>query len=59
MLYSAFTFLLVAALAAILGFLVLAGTAATVFQVIFYVALGLFVISALVGVVQGRRISRA
>ncbi|MFC7398669.1 DUF1328 domain-containing protein [Chelatococcus sp. GCM10030263] len=51
----AITFLIVALIAAVLGFGGIAGTAMSIAQMIFYVAIVLFVISAIVGLVRGRR----
>jgi uncharacterized membrane protein YtjA (UPF0391 family) len=51
----AITFLIIALIAAVLGFGGIAGTAMSIAQMIFYVAIVLFVISAIVGLVRGRR----
>jgi uncharacterized membrane protein YtjA (UPF0391 family) len=50
----ALTFLLVALVAAVLGFGGIAGTAISIAQLIFYVAIVLFAISAVVGLMRGR-----
>ncbi|MFY8200767.1 MAG: DUF1328 domain-containing protein [Pirellula staleyi] len=49
MLSWALTFLVVAIIAAVLGFGVIAGTAASIAQVLFFVFLVLFVVSLFVG----------
>ena len=54
MLGWALTFLVVALIAAILGFGGIAGAAMEIAQIIFFVAIVLFLISAVVGVVRGR-----
>jgi uncharacterized membrane protein YtjA (UPF0391 family) len=54
MLGWAITFLLVALVAAVLGFGGIAGTAIEIAKIIFFVAIILFVISAVVGLVRGR-----
>lgn len=48
------TFLVVALVAAVLGFGGLAGSAVEIAKLIFYVAIGLFVISAVMHLVTGR-----
>jgi uncharacterized membrane protein YtjA (UPF0391 family) len=58
MLGWALTFLVVALIAAVFGFGGIAGTAIEIAKVIFFVAIVLFLISAIVGMVRGRR-SRA
>ena len=50
----ALTFLIVALIAAILGFGGIAGFAVEIAKIIFFVALVLFVVSALFGLVRGR-----
>ena len=54
MLGWALTFLVVALIAAILGFGGIAGFAVDIARLIFYVAIVLFLISAVVGLVRGR-----
>jgi uncharacterized membrane protein YtjA (UPF0391 family) len=54
MLGWAITFLLVALVAAVLGFGGIAGTAIEIAKIIFFVAIVLFVISAVVALVRGR-----
>jgi uncharacterized membrane protein YtjA (UPF0391 family) len=54
MLGWALTFLIVALLAAVLGFGGIAGFAVQIAQIIFFVAIVLFVISAVVALAQGR-----
>ncbi len=54
MLGWALTFLVVALIAAVFGFGGIAGTAMNIAQIIFFVAIVLFLISAIVGVVRGR-----
>ena len=54
MLNWALTFLVVALIAAVLGFGGIAGSAVEIAKIIFYVAIALFVISAVVGMVSGR-----
>ena len=56
MLGWALTFLVIALIAAILGFGGIAGTAVGIAKLIFFVAIALFLISAIVGAVRGRRI---
>ena len=53
MLKWAFTFLVIAIIAAILGFGGIAGTAAGVAQILFYIFIAIFVISLLVGLFAG------
>ena len=48
------TFLLIALVAAVLGFGGIAGTAVELAKIIFFVALVLFLISAVFGLVRGR-----
>lgn len=50
----AITFLLIALVAGALGFGAIAGTAVEFAKIIFFVAVVLFVISALIGLVRGR-----
>jgi len=50
----AITFLIVALIAAVLGFGGIAGTAIELAKIIFFVAIVLFVISALFGIMRGR-----
>jgi uncharacterized membrane protein YtjA (UPF0391 family) len=50
----ALTFLLVALVAAVFGFGGIAGTAVEIAKLIFFVAIVLFAISAVVGLVRGR-----
>lgn len=57
MLGWALTFLIVAIIAAILGFGGIAGAAIGIAKIIFFVAIILFVISAVMGFVSGRRSS--
>jgi uncharacterized membrane protein YtjA (UPF0391 family) len=54
MLGWALTFLIVALIAAVLGFGGIAGFAVEIAKIIFFVAIILFVISAVVGLVRGR-----
>lgn len=54
MLGWALTFLIVALIAAVLGFGGIAGAAMEIAQIIFFVAIVLFLIAAIVGVVRGR-----
>jgi uncharacterized membrane protein YtjA (UPF0391 family) len=54
MLGWAVTFLIIALIAAVLGFGGIAGTAIEIAKIIFFVALVLFVISAVFGLVTGR-----
>lgn len=51
----ALTFLIIALIAAFLGFGGIAGTAIGIAKLIFFVALALFVISLIYGAVTGRR----
>lgn len=50
----AVTFLVVAVIAALLGFGGIAGTAMEAAKIVFFVAIALFLISAVLGVVRGR-----
>jgi uncharacterized membrane protein YtjA (UPF0391 family) len=50
----ALTFLIIALIAAVLGFGGIAGTAIEIAKIIFFVAIILFLISAVVGLVRGR-----
>ena len=54
MLGWALTFLIVALIAAVLGFGGIAGFAVEIAKIIFFVAIILFVISAIIGLVRGR-----
>ncbi|WP_029350657.1 DUF1328 domain-containing protein [Bosea sp. 117] len=54
MLNWALTFLVVALIAAVLGFGGIAGTAMEIAKIIFFVAIILFVISAVMGLLRGR-----
>jgi len=54
MLGWALTFLIVALVAAVLGFGGIAGFAVEIAKIIFFVAIILFLISAVVGLVRGR-----
>jgi uncharacterized membrane protein YtjA (UPF0391 family) len=54
MLSWALTFLIVALIAAVLGFGGIAGASMEIAKIIFFVAIVLFLISAIVGVVRGR-----
>jgi len=54
MLGWALTFLVIALIAAVFGFGGIAGTAMNIAQIIFFVAIVLFLISAIVGVMRGR-----
>ena len=54
MLSWAVTFLIVALVAAVLGFGGIAGTAIEIAKIVFFVAIILFAISAVVGLVRGR-----
>jgi uncharacterized membrane protein YtjA (UPF0391 family) len=54
MLGWAITFLLIAIIAALLGFGVIAGVAVEAAKLVFFVAIVLFAISALVGLFRGR-----
>lgn len=55
MLNWALTFLVVALIAAVLGFGGIAGAAMGIAKIIFFVAIALFLISALAGALRGRR----
>lgn len=55
MLGWAITFLIVALVAAVLGFGGIAGVAVEAAKIIFFVAIVLFLISAIFGLVRGRR----
>ncbi len=55
MLHWALTFLVIAIIAAVLGFGGIAGTAIGIAKIIFFVAIALFLISALTGALRGRR----
>jgi uncharacterized membrane protein YtjA (UPF0391 family) len=50
----AITFLIIALIAGVLGFGVIAGTAFEFAKIIFFVAIVLFAISAVIGIVRGR-----
>jgi uncharacterized membrane protein YtjA (UPF0391 family) len=50
------TFLIVALIAGILGFGGVAGASIEIAKIIFFIAVVLFVVSAVVGVARGRRI---
>ena len=54
MLSWALTFLVIALIAAVLGFGGIAGLSMEIAKIIFFVAIILFVISAIVGLVRGR-----
>jgi len=54
MLGWALTFLIIALIAAVLGFGGIAGFAVEIAKIIFFVAILLFVISAIIGLVRGR-----
>ncbi|CAA0113721.1 Uncharacterised protein [Starkeya nomas] len=54
MLGWALTFLVIALIAAVLGFGGIAGTAIEIAKIIFVVAIILFVVSAVVGLLRGR-----
>ncbi|MDQ0324490.1 uncharacterized membrane protein YtjA (UPF0391 family) [Rhodopseudomonas julia] len=56
MLGWALTFLVIALIAAVLGFGGIAGTAVGIAKIIFFVAVILFLISAIFGGIRGRRI---
>jgi uncharacterized membrane protein YtjA (UPF0391 family) len=58
MLGWAITFLVIALIAALFGFGGIAGTAIEAAKIVFFVAIVLFVISALVGIFRGRSITR-
>lgn len=55
MLGWALTFLIVALIAAVLGFGGIAGVAIEIAKLIFFVAIVLFLITAVVALIQGRR----
>lgn len=55
MLGWAVTFLVVALIAAVLGFGGLAGTAVGIAKIIFFVAITLFLLSTIAGALRGRR----
>jgi uncharacterized membrane protein YtjA (UPF0391 family) len=55
MLSWAVLFLVIAIIAAIFGFGGIAGTAAGIAQVLFYIFIAIFIISLLVGLARGRR----
>ena len=55
MLSWALTFLVIALIAAVLGFGGIAGVSIEIAKIIFFVAILLFVISPIFGVVRGRR----
>ena len=55
MLGWAITFLIIALVAAVLGFGGIAGTAVEIAKLIFFVAIVLFAISAVMGLLRGRR----
>jgi uncharacterized membrane protein YtjA (UPF0391 family) len=50
----AITFLIVAVIAAVLGFGGIAASAVEIAKIIFFVAIVLFVVSAVIGLVRGR-----
>jgi len=54
MLGWALTFLIIALIAAVLGFGGIAGFAVEIAKIIFFVAIVLFLISAIIGLVRGR-----
>lgn len=54
MLGWALTFLVIALIAAVLGFGGIAGTAIEIAKIIFFVAIILFLVSAVVGLLRGR-----
>jgi uncharacterized membrane protein YtjA (UPF0391 family) len=54
MLGWALTFLIIALIAAVLGFGGIAGTAIEIAKIIFFVAIILFLISAVFGLIRGR-----
>ena len=54
MLGWALTFLVIALIAAVLGFGGIAGFAVEIAKIIFFVAIILFVISAIIGLIRGR-----
>ena len=51
----AIAFFVIALIAAVLGFGGIAGAAMSMAKIVFYIAILLFVISIIVGLVQGRR----
>ena len=55
MLGWAVTFLIIALIAALLGFGGIAGVAMEAAKIVFFVAIGLFLIAAVAGVIRGRR----
>ena len=55
MLGWALTFLVIALISAVLGFGGIAGTAIEIAKIIFFVAIILFVVSAVLGMLRGRR----
>jgi uncharacterized membrane protein YtjA (UPF0391 family) len=59
MLGWAVTFLIIALIAAVLGFGGIAGVAIEIAKIIFFVALLLFVIAAVFGLISGRRAADA
>ncbi len=56
MLSWALSFLVIALIAAVLGFGGIAGTAVSIAKLIFFVAIILFLISAVVHILKGRRV---
>lgn len=50
------TFLIIALIAGVLGFGGIAGASVEIAKIIFFIAVVLFLISAIMGVVRGRRI---
>jgi len=50
------TFLIIALIAGIFGFGAIAGTSIEIAKIIFFIAIVLFLISAIVGLARGRRI---
>ena len=54
MLGWALTFLVIALIAAVLGFGGIAGTAIEIAKIIFFVAIILFIVSAVIGMLRGR-----
>lgn len=56
MLGWALTFLVIALIAALLGFGGIAGTAVGIAKIVFFMAVALFLISAVAGAFRGRRI---
>ncbi len=54
MLGWALTFLIIALIAGVLGFGAIAGLSIEIAKIIFFVAIVLFVISAIVGLIRGR-----